>query len=1263
MPRNSTTHRPEPGNTPDTLADQAPELPEGAKILPGSAWAYRPGYGVWYLARDAPKWTRKLSWCPEVIDAVRYPAHDGRTLTRRFKIKIGGHTETISLADLTRGPGVWGRFPGAVNFSGRQTGDVLIGIVTHQASDLPDIIGRPYFADGHLIMPPDGYLPDGYLNGEGSDPKALRALVRALAPFPTAALELGWSALAPAIEPLRLQPFTVHNVGDTTTGKTTVTTAAASLWGTGYKGVVRIWHGTKLSVTGDLRDLGVLPAFRDELGTAGFGPADRAVLFSTIMEGCKRAARTIDDLPRPSASWASILFSTGNISAVPAKHMSAGHPKGIIEIHADARNPMIPADLKATIQRLSNAPGMAGSWVPYAKRITIDDVRRVMDVAARVLGEPTADGLAWHMWRACSLGVAGAYLLAELTGTPQLVNSALTAARAIIDGSSDRMEETGSDQGQRLIETVAEYLSIRPAAFGLGDSRDQAHTDQIGFVTIAADGAELTCIYPAKHAEIERAAGVEDTATALRQLRAEGRLHTTKGLKYRARRDGYDHKVAVYAYNVFAEIGGTGGTGGTTPGQGPLLRSPLAPPEGGPPPGNRGDRGPEPVPWPGEPADLDPGDDGHGQADAATAAAVADPEPPAPAAAITPLADGEYSSAAPARPAVVLPCIRPGCGVPGRLYPTGAFCADHGPAPVPVPVALADLDDGQADALTILAAAFPGSAPIASAVYGPRDDITAGHWRRAHVDTGRVRAWCEETGRDVPKGAPPDALIADYLAERGAEDIPLPGQTARPVWPAGKAPFTVMNGPERVAYGPCPAGCGGPASGPAARPLPPCGYCAPKAPRPPEPGPAPSHRPGPASVPTAATEPQSPANDRAPGESIGTGARHPSAITQRGQRVITHDSPAPAPADTHRQAPTDLPPDEELAAFTRAVGKHDPALADAATEADMAAALGIFHRATNGVRWVSYAGQTGQAAYARLLARYKSMKPPADLTDPAALEVTRTRITIPRDHLTPGQARRIKTGQHVTGYDINGQYPAAAGSAELGTGNPERIDRPRSLEELANLPGYAKTSAAVKTKHPGLGTIAAGEWVPLPIVKYVTRDLGIEVTAAAALFWPDHRRHLRTFVDTYYRQGRAALADLPAGLARDLARCALKAMVNDFVGMLRSEKWSHGPYYQPAWHDMITSTAEVNAFRAIDKCAVPPIAKVCDSVYFVADRAPFEPDGLAVVDELGQLGKFKLERWGKVGPDLADAYRAGNPRGIHEAAKAADAARREGGQP
>jgi hypothetical protein len=1062
-----------------------------------------------------------------VVDAVRYVSQDGRTITRAFKVTVADQTEIVAADDLTHGK-AWPRFATAAGFTGRPISDVLVNLVTDQASRIADVIGYPYFANGRLCLPATEYLPDGYCNGEDSTLPALTELVTAVAPYPVAALLMGLSASAPLVGALQFQPFTVHIVGDSTTGKTTAVTASASLWGRAYKGVAKIWHGTANGALGAFRDLGVLPVFRDELGTLKATPADRATMFSTIMEGAYRSARTRDDLARPSASWASVCFSTGNISAVPPSVASAGTPKGVIEIHADGRTPVIPADMKGRIQALTNVPAVAGAWVPYAKRLTVEAWHAAVDLAAKTLGDPAADGLEWHMWRAMSLALAGAWALAELTGVPELAANAELAARQVIADTENRLAEMGADHGARLVDTVAEFLNIRPAAFGAGDARDLAHTDQVGFLTTTQDGTELVCIYPAKHAEIARAADVEDVTAALRQLRETGQLYTTKGkgLRYAAWRN--NRTVHVYAYDLCFETGGNEGKGGKGAGQSTDEHYPLGGNEGM----GQGVRAPEPAP-----AGMSWGPDTIG----------------------------------------------------------GQAHGEHEPPPVPADIPA------------------PAAEPVAASS-GPRG--TAG---------------------TEPAPAEPEFVmeVRGYLAECADTNLdrryhPTADGAIKMIIHHGRAEADMIRAAFAYATE-CPE----------AEPVEPAASVSARTTSPA----ASSVAPVPAEAPTSSIPPQD-------GREAG---------------------PEPGSAEPARRRVADLSAADELAMFARSVRK--PELYPDAADADVSAALDIFHGVTRNLRWVSFAGQVGQAALARYLAQFPSMIASAPVESTRAREAWASGVQTRANLVTRGQ--KIRPGMAFTGFDINGQHPAAAGSTELGDGEPEVIDRPRMLGDLINLPGYVRVASTTRTGHPAFGTLAADAWLPMPFVKFLTRDLGLTIPAAEVIYWPRKGKRLAVYVKYAYREPRERLAAMPDSMPVRLASAALKDQANAFIGMLRSEKYSKGGFFRPDWYDMIVSTAEANALRSFAKCANQPVAKMADSAYWVAAEAPYVPAGLDVCEhgrhigckhsrepgEAGgapQLGKWKLERYGPVTAEFADAYRPRDaaPRTLHEIAKRIDAERR-----
>lgn len=355
-------------------------------------------------------------------------------------------------------------------------------------------------------------------------------------------------------------------------------------------------------------------------------------------------------------------------------------------------------------------------------------------------------------------------------------------------------------------------------------------------------------------------------------------------------------------------------------------------------------------------------------------------------------------------------------------------------------------------------------------------------------------------------------------------------------------------------------------------------------------------------------------------------------------------SPAPEPATGPETAPEpaeDGSGAAELETWTRAARK----LTDDATDEGIAAGLAIFHQATDGVRWVSYAGQVGQAWFAKLAAQFPSMKAPTALTSAKVAEITEARPLTRLNYAVKPKAA-IKPGKHfVTSYDLNGQHMAAAGSAELGDGEPLVVERPRDIGGLTGLPGYVKTARAIRTGHPAFGTIETGTWVAMPLVRFLVRDLGLTVPAAEVVYWPDHGRRMSVYA-TRYREARERLMKAEPTEGTTLALAMLKSQANAFIGMFHSKTYSHHGFYRADWYDQIVATAEANALRALAKCKTAPVAKMADSAYWITETAPYVPEGLVIS---GQLGKWKIDRHGPVNDELLAALRDNAPASARDA--------------
>lgn len=384
-----------------------------------------------------------------------------------------------------------------------------------------------------------------------------------------------------------------------------------------------------------------------------------------------------------------------------------------------------------------------------------------------------------------------------------------------------------------------------------------------------------------------------------------------------------------------------------------------------------------------------------------------------------------------------------------------------------------------------------------------------------------------------------------------------------------------------------------------------------------------------------------------------TGARPQCPATAPELALVTTPEPEPATVPEEASEPAeDGSEAAELEMWTRAVRKRT----DDVSDEDIAAGLALFHHATGGVRWVSYAGQVGQAWYAMLAARHPSMKALTEVNSPKVAEITDAG-PLARVNYTVKPKAAIKPGKHfVTSYDLNGQHMAAASSAELGDGEPLVAEHPRDIDGLTKFPGYVKTMRAIRTGHPAYGTIEAGKWIAMPHVRFLIRDLGLTVPAAEVVYWENYGRRLNVFAGRYREARERLMGAEPTG-ATTLALAMLKDVANSFVGMFHSKTYSHRGFYRADWYDQIVATAEANALRSLAKCSSAPVAKMADSAYWLADTAPYIPDGLVIS---GQLGKWKIDRHGPVTDDLLAALRDGEPARTRDAVIAINAERMAG---
>lgn len=367
-----------------------------------------------------------------------------------------------------------------------------------------------------------------------------------------------------------------------------------------------------------------------------------------------------------------------------------------------------------------------------------------------------------------------------------------------------------------------------------------------------------------------------------------------------------------------------------------------------------------------------------------------------------------------------------------------------------------------------------------------------------------------------------------------------------------------------------------------------------------------------------------------------------------------------AEPDTGEAEPVDA---DELARFARVVRDEGKGGDPDATDADIEAAYRVFREVTDDTRMVGSPGVVGVAWWRRTRERnHASVR-----TDPVASdllsEVTR-QVNPYVSYLRTGA--QVEPGQVITTLDVNGQYPAAAASVELGHGEPDHYTTARSIRVItqrprwSKRPGYVRLGADLVTDHPAFGTVPAGEWLALPTVDFLLNP-GKDVPAvidpdtldiAELIYWGqgNHGKRLAAW-QKRYRAARDALLERQDTPAR-YALAVLKTVANVFLGgYLRSERHVGGSeIHRPDWSDMLVSQAGANMLRAewrsrhVDGNPAA-LGAWRDALWFVGAE-PFTPADGGALEISTRLGKFKQEKVVTVTDDLAAAYESGSHKAM-----------------
>lgn len=311
---------------------------------------------------------------------------------------------------------------------------------------------------------------------------------------------------------------------------------------------------------------------------------------------------------------------------------------------------------------------------------------------------------------------------------------------------------------------------------------------------------------------------------------------------------------------------------------------------------------------------------------------------------------------------------------------------------------------------------------------------------------------------------------------------------------------------------------------------------------------------------------------------------------------------------------------EQLANMRRTLAKVERF--QDATEDQLGAAVKTFSAALDGLAFAGSPARVGQLLFEKL----QHMPGIPELGAPP-------RCPVPADEVVTAFNLMDRTADatakpYVVGLDVNAQFLAAAGSVELGTGEPVPVSSlGDGWKAMLKLPGYVQVADAVEVG-PG-AVIPAGAWIANTMALYLRERDGV-LPFAAGWVWPERRRWLALWAK-HVRNGRAALMareDLPSRMALVALKSTYAAFLGGWLasGPDRSNL-NRTATLRPDWMHQLHSLARANALRAVGKASVRPFCSHADAFYFLVDD-PLEPRGLELSS---QPGKWKAHRIGRAG--------------------------------
>jgi uncharacterized protein (DUF927 family) len=165
---------------------------------------------------------------------------------------------------------------------------------------------------GERVLPPDNV--DGKIESRGTLNEWKVGVGQQLSPHTIGVLMCAAAFAGPLLELGGYEPGGIHVYGPSSTGKSSLLCAAASVWGKGSlnDGCVRSWRATDNALEAVLSGANDMALFLDELGQVNEDQAHHVVYMTASGQGKARMDGQIQ--LRPSFRWRTVMISTGEIT-------------------------------------------------------------------------------------------------------------------------------------------------------------------------------------------------------------------------------------------------------------------------------------------------------------------------------------------------------------------------------------------------------------------------------------------------------------------------------------------------------------------------------------------------------------------------------------------------------------------------------------------------------------------------------------------------------------------------------------------------------------------------------------------------------------------------------------------------------------------------------------------------------------------------------------------------------------------------------------